>query len=87
MDQQESDDRRKSTAVMAARNVMSTLASFLDSEQGQDVPYALVLTLGGCLIEHMDAFGDAADADIKKLYDACNNRMVHSRQDDTVDLK
>lgn len=87
MCQQESEDRKQATATMASRTVVSLLASFLESDKGHEVPYALVLTLGGCLIEHIDAFGDDADPDIRRLYDACGDRMTHAREDDTVDLK
>jgi hypothetical protein len=86
MSQDESEDRKEATAVIVSRTVVSLLASFLESDKGHGVPYALVLTLGGSLIEHIDAFGDDADPDIQRLYEACGDRMTHSREDDTVDL-
>lgn len=87
MSQGESVDRKEATAVTVSRNVVATLAGFLESDKGHAVPYALVLTLGGCLIEHIDAFGDDADPAIRRLYDACGDRMTHAREDDTVDLE
>lgn len=86
MDQQKSD-RKEATAQMVSRTVVSVLAGFLESDKGHAVPYALVLTLGGCLVEHINVFGDEADSDILRLYDACGTRMTHMREDDTVDLK
>ena len=87
MSQDESADRKEATAMMVSRTVISLLASFLESDKGHEIPYALVLTLGGSLIEHIDAFGDDADPDIRRLYDACGDRMTHAREDDTVDLE
>jgi len=83
---QQQDDRKELTAAMVSRNVVATLAGFLESDRGGEVPYALVLTLGGCLIEHIDAFGDLADTDIRRLYEACGDRMTTTKDDDTVDL-
>lgn len=86
MSQDESTDRKEATAAMVSRTVVTLLASFLESDKGHEVPYALVLTLGGSLIEHIDAFGDDADPTIMRLYEACGNRMTHTCDDDTVDL-
>ena len=55
------------TAAVAMSNVISLLASYLEGPD--EFPNDLVLTIGGCLIEHIDACGDDADPDIKRLYD------------------
>jgi hypothetical protein len=72
------------TAASAVKNVFSTLASYLESDD--EFPNDLALTIGGCLIEHIDACGDDANPDIKRLYDACGERMMRMNGNKTVDL-
>lgn len=75
---------KTATAEAAAKNVFSTLASYLEGRD--EFPGELVLTIGGCLIEHMDACGDDPDCDIKRLYDACGERMARTDGNETVDI-
>jgi hypothetical protein len=75
---------KTATAEAAAKSVFSILASYLE-ERGE-FPSELVLTIGGCLIEHLDACGDDPDPGIKRLYDACGERMGRMDQDKTVDI-
>jgi len=75
---------KTATAEAAAKNVFSTLASYLEGRD--EFPGELVLTIGGCLIEHMDACGDDPDPGIKRLYDACGERMSRMDHDKTIDI-
>ena len=79
----ETDERKAFTATTAAQNVVSFLASYLEGRDS--FPYDLVLTIGGSLIEHLDAYGDDADTGIKRLYDACGERMARMSNEETVD--
>jgi hypothetical protein len=79
----ETDERKVFTAMTAAQNVVSFLASYLEGPD--EFPHGLVLTIGGSLIEHLDAYGDNADPDIKRLYDACGERMTRMSNEETVD--
>ena len=81
----ETDNRKKTTSASAMRNVVSLLASYLESEE--EFPNDLVLTVGGCLIEHIDASGGDPDPDIKRLYDACGERMTRMNSAETVDSR
>lgn len=85
MDQKKIEDRKVATATVAAKNVISLLASYI--EGGEKIPNDLVLIVGGCLIEHIDEFGDDADPDIKRLYDACGQRMTKMSENDTIDSR
>lgn len=81
----ETNEKKASTAVLAARNVVSVLASYLESQE--QFPNDLALTIGGCLIEHIDACGDNPDPNIKRLYDACGERMTRMNNAETVDSR
>lgn len=83
MDPKKAEDRKIVTAAAAAKNVVTLLASYI--EGGEKIPNDLVLVLGGCLIEHIDEFGDDADPDIKRLYDACGESMSRMNEDETMD--
>jgi len=85
MDSNKPEDRKTTTAAAAARNVVSLLAGYI--EAGEKIPNDLVLVLGGCLIEHIDEYGDDADPDIKRLYDACSDRMSKMNENETIDTR
>ena len=77
------EEKKHATAEYAAQNVISLLARYI--EEGEQFPLDLSLSIGGCLIEHIDAYGDEADPNIKRLYDACGARMVKTDMKDTLD--
>lgn len=80
---EQEEEKKFATAESAARNVISLLARYI--EEVEQFPLDLSLSIGGCLIEHIDAYGDKADVNIRRLYDACGARMTKTDMKDTLD--
>jgi len=70
----------EASANRSARCVISSILSYLES--GERVPTSMLLSVGGCLIDHVDAYGGEADGEIHRLYELCNQAIDRNVEDD-----
>jgi hypothetical protein len=76
-------DPAKTSADQAARSVVRALASYMG--EGGRLPQALTLSIGGCLLHHLDVAEDSADEDIKRLFELCDQDTAELEAGETVD--